>query len=257
MCVSGWNPWYCTGSDLRVFPNLKKLQIQGVLRDFCSCKDLYDLRYLDQLEELEFLLSYPFAFCSLERTTPSGPLRFQTKMRPCANPVPPLLLSPPDAFPQNLKNLTFSGHFFLPWKDFSIVGKLLKLESLKLSHIYFIDGEWEVAGEGFPCLKFLLLKYLNIRYWIASSDHFPCLERLHVESCSILDSIPPDFADITTLVLIDIRRCAQSVGNSAKQIQQDMEDNYASSIEDRTDQLVHSKKYGFRIHLDEFRWLVV
>ncbi|KAH0635930.1 hypothetical protein KY289_035845 [Solanum tuberosum] len=92
----------------------------------------------------------------------------------------------------------------MPWKDFSIVGKLPKLKSLKLSYTFFIDGEWEVSGEGFPYLKFVLLEYLNIRY---------------------------GRANITTLALIDICRCAQSVGNSAKQIQQDMEDNYASSIE--------------------------
>ncbi|WMV45220.1 hypothetical protein MTR67_038605 [Solanum verrucosum] len=218
-CLSGWNPWYCTSSDLRLFPKLKKLQICGVQEDFCSRKDLYDFRYLDQLEELEFRLSYTLASCFLESITPSGPLRFQREARHCGDPVPPLLLSPLDAFPQNLKKLIFSGHFFMPWKDFSIVGKLPKLESLKLSYTFFIDGEWEVSGEGFPYLKFVPLEYLNIRYWKASSDHFPCLERLFLEGCLCLDSIPQNFADITTFALIDICRCAQSVGNSAKQIQ--------------------------------------
>ncbi|KAH0735818.1 hypothetical protein KY285_011525 [Solanum tuberosum] len=189
-----------------------ELQIRGYFEDFCSRKDLHDLRYLDQLEELEFHLGNPFSF---DRITV----------------VSPLLLPPPCAFPQSLKNLAFTGRFFLPWKDLSIVGKLPKLESLKLEHNAFIGDEWEVAEEGFPRLKFLLLKYLCFQHWRASSDHFPCLERLIIDCCEMLDSIPQEFADITTLTLIDISSCAQSVGNSAKQIQHDIEDNYGGSID--------------------------
>ncbi|KAM3216272.1 hypothetical protein P3L10_025713 [Capsicum annuum] len=47
-----------------------------------------------------------------------------------------------------------------------------------------------------------------------------------------MDSIPEDFAAITTLQLIDIRMCKESVANSANKIQQDVEDNYyGGSIE--------------------------
>ncbi|XP_049412279.1 putative late blight resistance protein homolog R1A-10 [Solanum stenotomum] len=210
--LSGLNPRYCTSSFFRPFPNLKELQIRGLFEDFCSRKDLYDFRYLDQLEELEFHLGNPLSF----------------DRRPVSSP---LLLPPPCAFPQGLKNLAFTGQFFLPLKDLSIVGKLPKLESLKLDYDAFIGDEWEIAEEGFPRLKFLVLKYLDFRHWRASSDHFPCLERLIICACLKLDSIPQDFADITTLALIDIYNCAQAVGNSAKQIQQDIEDNYGGSIE--------------------------
>uniref|UniRef100_A0A3Q7J3K1 Uncharacterized protein n=1 Tax=Solanum lycopersicum TaxID=4081 RepID=A0A3Q7J3K1_SOLLC len=65
----------------------------------------------------------------------------------------------------------------------------------------------------------------------ASSDHFPCLERLILQGCWKLDTIPQEFADITTLALIDINICAQAVVKSAKQIQQDIEDSYGGSIE--------------------------
>ncbi|WMV60135.1 hypothetical protein MTR67_053520 [Solanum verrucosum] len=179
-CLSGWNPRYCTGSFFRLFPNLKELQIRGFFEDFCSRKDLHDLRYLDQLEELEFHLGNPFSF---DRKTV----------------VLPLLLPPPCSFPQSLKNLAFTGNFFLPLKDLSFVGKLPKLKSLKLEDDAFIGDEWEVVEEGFPPLKFLLLKRLNTRHWRASSDHFPCLERLILDGCWNLDSIPQEFADITTL----------------------------------------------------------
>ncbi|PHU07615.1 hypothetical protein BC332_24104 [Capsicum chinense] len=93
--------------QLRLFPNLKKLQICGVREDFYSRKDLYDFRYLDQLEELQFNLIDTFPACFLENISPSGstlqdPPRFWKKMLGSspAISVPPLLLPPPDAFPQ-------------------------------------------------------------------------------------------------------------------------------------------------------------
>nr|AEW48216.1 disease resistance protein RX3 [Solanum leptophyes x Solanum sparsipilum] len=243
-CLNQLNPRYCTGSFFRLFPILKKLQVFGVPEDFRNSQDLYDFRYLYQLEELTFRLYYPYAACFLKNTAPSGstpqdPLRFQTEILhkeiDFGGTAPPtLLLPPPDAFPQNLKSLTFRGEFSVAWKDLSIVGKLPKLEVLILSWNAFIGKEWEVVEEGFPHLKFLFLDDVYIRYWRASSDHFPYLERLILRDCRNLDSIPGDFADITTLALIDIDYCQQSVVNSAKQIQQDIQDNYGSSIEVHT-----------------------
>ncbi|XP_006350137.1 putative late blight resistance protein homolog R1A-3, partial [Solanum tuberosum] len=223
----GWNPSYCTASFFRLFPNLKELQVRGIPQDFHSHKDLYDFRYLDHLEELAFCLPPQNNAYFLERR-----MCFQTRNPLVVEVVPSLILPPPDAFPRNLKNLTFTGNFFLSWKDLSIVvGKLPKLELLELTQGVCRGREWEVAEEGFPFLKFLLLKRSHIQYWRASCDHFPCLERLFLDSCRFLDSIPQDFADITTLALIYIRNCPESVGNSAKQIQQDIQDNYGGSIE--------------------------
>ncbi|XP_060196184.1 putative late blight resistance protein homolog R1A-10 [Lycium barbarum] len=231
-CLFGWNPLYCTGSAFRLFPNLKKLQISGAPEDFRIRKDQCDFRYLHQLEELEFNLSNPLFDGFLERITPSGstlqnPLRFQCRV---LGAFPTLPLPPPDAFPQNLKDLTFKGTFYLPRKDLSIVGKLPKLESLQLEGVW-LAWEWEVAEEGFPLLKSLKLSKLYIRNWRANDDHFPCLERLFLEDCRFLDSVPQEFADITTLSLIDINGCPYSVGSSAKQIQQDIQDNYGGSID--------------------------
>lgn len=118
----------------------------------------------------------------------------------------------------------------MPWKDLSVVGKLPKLEYLQVIDHSFSGKEWEVADEGFPHLKFLLLCSTNIEYWRASSDQFPCLEQLFLDDCSELDSIPQEFADITTLALIDITCGFQSLEYSARQIQQDNEDNYGDSI---------------------------
>nr|AEW48209.1 disease resistance protein RGH5 [Solanum huancabambense] len=252
-CLHHLNPRYCTGSFFRLFPNLKKLKVFGVPDEFRNHKDLYDFRYLYQLEKLAFRIYYTPNACFLKITAPSGstpqdPLRFQmetlykaTDFRGTA--LPTLLLPPPDAFPQNLKSLTFSGDFSLAWKDLGIVGKLPKLEVLKLSYNAFKGKEWEVVEEGFPHLKSLFLYKVYIQYWRARSDHFPYLERLFLGGCYSLDSIPRDFADITTLALIDISYCRQSVRNSAKQIQQDIQDNYGSSIEVHTRHLL---KKAFR-----------
>ncbi|XP_059276935.1 putative late blight resistance protein homolog R1A-10 [Lycium ferocissimum] len=243
-CLSGWNPWYSTGSVVKLFPNLKKLFIWGVEEDFHSRKDLYDFRCLDQLEELQFYQGHRrLHACFLESITPSGatpqdPLRFLKMLGPpCADGVPPLLLPPTDAFPQNLKKLTFS-RTSLRWKDLSVVGKLPKLEVLTLDCNACTGEEWEVVEDGFPCLKVLLLEDSGIRYWRASSDHFPCLERLYLAGCWDLDSIPQDFADITTLVRIDVMYCSASAEDSAKQILQDMQDNYASSVDLRIHPLI-------------------
>ncbi|OIT01569.1 hypothetical protein A4A49_21684 [Nicotiana attenuata] len=227
-----------------LFPNLKKLHIRGIGEDFSSCKDLYDFRCLDQLEELEFCLAYQTvdAACFLETITPSGAtsqdllrrLKFSTEspslpLPPTDDALPHLFLPPPYAFPQRVKN-AFSGTS-LRWMDLSIVGKLPKLEVLKLENDACLGDEWEVIDQGFPHLKLLLLERLKIRYWRASCDHFPCLERLFLERCLGFDSIPQDVADITTLALINISSCAESVGNSAKQIQQDIQENYGTSVE--------------------------
>ncbi|XP_070004076.1 putative late blight resistance protein homolog R1B-14 [Nicotiana sylvestris] len=207
-CLSGWNPWHCTRSVFRQFPNLKKLQICGIWEDFRTRKDLYGFHYLDKLEELDFVLTYSGYACFLESITSSGLLRFtRQKLRaifldrpswalPPTETFPYPILPPLDAFPQNLKKLAFYGTCF-QWKDLSFVSKLPKLEALKLGISACIGVEWKVVKDGFPSLKFLLLDHLEFRYWRASCDHFPCLERLFLEYCWDLDSIPQDFANIT------------------------------------------------------------
>ncbi|PHU17602.1 hypothetical protein BC332_13297 [Capsicum chinense] len=106
----------------------------------------------------------------------------------------------------------------LSWKDLSIVGKLQKLEILKLAYDACEGEEWEVVEEGFPHLKLLLLKCINLRYWRASSDQFS-----YLGGC--LNSIPQDFVDIMTLELIELANFRDTLLNLAHQIQQDIGDN--------------------------------
>lgn len=191
----------------------------------CNDKVFQDLCYLDQLQELKFQIKTVYKKEEIAR-------RVGHPSRGILKRFPPFLLPPSYAFPQNLKKLAFKGTC-LRWKDLSVVSKLPKLEALKLTNNACRGKEWEVVEDGFPSLKFLLLKCLEIRYWRAISHHFPCLQRLFVKDCWCLDSIPQYFAEITTLEVIDISSCAQSVRNSAKQIQQDIEENYGATVEVR------------------------
>ncbi|MCD7462792.1 hypothetical protein HAX54_049372 [Datura stramonium] len=212
-CLSGWNPLSCTSSVLRLLPNVKKLQMCGTQEDYIrSNKDnvFHDLCRLDQLKELKF--------------------KMRTMIRRPIHPTS-LVLPPLGTFPENLKKLALTGTC-LHWEDLGILGKLPKLEALKLGYDACIGTDWEVRDEeGFPHLKLLRLKHLYLHKWRASTDHFPRLERLVISHCWSMYSIPQEFVDITTLQLIHISDCAKSVGNSARKIQQEIEDNYGSSIE--------------------------
>ncbi|KAH0710979.1 hypothetical protein KY284_012406 [Solanum tuberosum] len=209
-CLSGLNPLSCTSSIFRLLPNVKKLQICGIQEDYIRKDKVFDdLCCLDQLTELKFKIRKMI-----------GRVIYDTSF----------ILPPLGSFPKNLKKLAFTGTR-LHWEDLEILGKLPKLEALKLGYDACIGTDWEVGEEGFPHLKFLQLKHLYLHNWRASSDHFPRLERLVINRCWSMYSIPQDFVDITTLQLIHISDCAKSVGNSAKKIQQEIEDSYGSSVE--------------------------
>ncbi|KAL3507303.1 hypothetical protein ACH5RR_032685 [Cinchona calisaya] len=119
--------------------------------------------------------------------------------------------------PLNLKELSLSN-FHLPWIHISVIGRLPNLAVLKLLSGAFEGRRWDMREEEFPELKFLKLESLNIAQWNASSDHLPKLERLVLQNCKDLEKIPYDFADITTLEMIEVHWCRQSAENSAKEI---------------------------------------
>ncbi|KAL3507305.1 hypothetical protein ACH5RR_032687 [Cinchona calisaya] len=119
--------------------------------------------------------------------------------------------------PLNLKELTLSS-FRLPWDHISAIGRLPNLQVLKLLSAAFEGRIWDMREEEFQELKFLKLDCLNIAQWNASCDHLPKLERLVLQNCKDLEKIPYDFADITTLEIIEVHWCEQSAEESAKEI---------------------------------------
>ncbi|KAH0644345.1 hypothetical protein KY284_032229 [Solanum tuberosum] len=190
-------------SPFEIFEGIKKVKQLGIcnFENFSGDPNCLDnLRYLHELEALS-IVSY---------SLPRG--------LPC-----------PASFPPNLKKLTLCKTFLL-WEDMAIISKLPKLEVLQLKAQAFecndCNGEtvWEVTDMGFPVLKFFLLEWLDLEYWRATDDYFPCLERIIIRNCHKLKEIPQVLADSVTLQLIELRGCSSSLVTFATKIQENHED---------------------------------
>nr|GLL37608.1 putative late blight resistance protein homolog R1A-3 isoform X1 [Ipomoea trifida] len=123
----------------------------------------------------------------------------------------------PTGFPPNLKKLTLR-HTYLPWKEMDTIGSLRHLEVLKVKDFAFCGSKWEPSKQGFRKLKALLISRSNLKYWNASSNHFPVLECLVLRYCWELKQIPINFANIGTLKLIVLECCYSSLVTSANHI---------------------------------------
>ncbi|KAG5589260.1 hypothetical protein H5410_039774 [Solanum commersonii] len=165
--VSGLNPSCCTKEIFEGIKKVKQLGICNFALNFSSDPNcLGNLRYLHELEALS-IVSY-----LLPRTLPC-----------------------PASFPPNLKKLTLCKTFLL-WEDMAIISRLPKLKVLQLKAQAFecndCNGEtvWEITDMGFPVLKFFLLEWLDLEYWRATNDYFPCLEHIIIRNCHKLKEIP-------------------------------------------------------------------
>ncbi|CAI9109452.1 OLC1v1009274C1 [Oldenlandia corymbosa var. corymbosa] len=175
---------------IRMFPNLRKLKCQvGTL----------GMIALDCLSRLESLSLHSFEWTGED---------LDSQFR----------------FPQNLKELTLSGHC-LSWSKISAIHRLPKLEVLVLQRDAFARENWDMeeeeeGGTIFPNLRFLKLKQLDLARWTCESDEtFPCLETLVLEDCRNLVELPSCLAQIPTLEMIEVIGCGQAVLDSIKQIQ--------------------------------------
>ncbi|OIT20062.1 hypothetical protein A4A49_54885 [Nicotiana attenuata] len=110
------------------------------------------------------------------------------------------------------------------WKDLNIIGELPNLEVLKLIFYVCKGYVWSPTAEGFTRLKLLLIDVSDLKYWKATNDNFPVLERLVIRVCFNLEEIPIDFADINSLGLIELKSCTPEVEASPARIQQEQED---------------------------------
>ncbi|KAL2472516.1 Disease resistance protein RPP8 [Abeliophyllum distichum] len=124
----------------------------------------------------------------------------------------------------NLRKLTFyrgpSGH--LEWKEISKLGKLPRLEILKLRRNCFSGHKWKTGDGEFCQLKFMKLSWMDLKQWIiTSTSHFPNLERLVVDTCKYLEEIPAVIGDVPSLETIEVYWLSCSAVNSAKRIQED------------------------------------
>ncbi|KAL2489996.1 putative disease resistance RPP13-like protein 3 [Forsythia ovata] len=127
----------------------------------------------------------------------------------------------PNKFPENLKKLILSGGH-LEWKEISKLGKLPRLEILKLRRNCFSGHKWKTGDGEFCQLKFLKLSWMDLKQWIITSTrHFPNLERLVVDRCKYLEEIPAVIGDVPTLETIEVYWSSRSAVDSAKRIQED------------------------------------
>ncbi|XP_022846902.1 putative late blight resistance protein homolog R1A-3 [Olea europaea var. sylvestris] len=126
-------------------------------------------------------------------------------------------------FPRNIKKLTLSK-MGLPWEEISLIGKLTKLEILKLEDEAFEGEIWNTEDDEFQELKFLKLDDLDLVQWNSSKDHFPKLEQLVLRYCHNLEMIPFEFSGISTLEKIEVHACGIKVDNSATEILEEQVD---------------------------------
>ncbi|PHU08057.1 hypothetical protein BC332_24546 [Capsicum chinense] len=125
-------------------------------------------------------------------------------------------------FPAMLKKLKLE-RTYLSWSYLDIIAALPNLEVLKLIDDACDGEEWYPSVRGFNKLKFLLIEFNDLKYWKATNDNFPVLERLMIRSCPHLKEVPIEFADINTLQLIQLKWCLPELRKSAARIQKEQE----------------------------------
>lgn len=128
------------------------------------------------------------------------------------------------SFPSSLKKLTLCGDFRMCGKNMSKIGRLEKLEVLKLESCTFEEEErWETRDDEFQELTFLKLDRVILSQWtVDSSQHLPRLRRLILRNCYKLEEIPCEIGEIATLETIEVQGLywQKSFMESTKSIQQ-------------------------------------
>ncbi|KAL3655385.1 hypothetical protein CASFOL_001171 [Castilleja foliolosa] len=187
--LSNVNAASCTREVLRNTPNLRKL---GMWVEKPGPVGFY----LDELQHLE-----AFKFTVLN-PSPRVNVDFLPKLH----------------FPKMLKKLSLSG-CGIPWEDMTVIGQLEFLEVLKLRELAFKGGEWEPNEGEFLALKYLLLEYVDLKYWGAGNTHFPSLESLTIRHCYELEAMDPEIRMIGGLKLIEMVDCSPLAVEWAKYVQ--------------------------------------
>ncbi|KAM3321065.1 putative late blight resistance protein R1B-16 [Capsicum chacoense] len=203
----------CTNEVILGIQNVKELGIRGYETVSMSIRDsglLNNLVHLQQLETLSFIFFFS---------------RFPASAK---------------AFPATLKKLKL-GDTYISWSYLDIIAELPNLEVLKLMNAACCGEEWRPNVKGFTRLKLLSIEDNDVKFWKATNDNFPVLERLVLKECSSLKEIPIDFAEIHTLQLIELSRCLPELGESAARIQQEQEELGNNPVDVRISDLPFGK----------------
>ncbi|XP_027082224.1 putative late blight resistance protein homolog R1A-3 isoform X1 [Coffea arabica] len=99
------------------------------------------------------------------------------------------------------------------------------LEVIKLDREVSPQGTWDLEGFEFPQLKYLKLEQLRISRWKCSSDQFPRLRKLVLVQCWRLKEVPSCFGEVSTLEMIEVHGCSDSVVSSLWEIEEEQKDS--------------------------------
>ncbi|PHT51930.1 hypothetical protein CQW23_06392 [Capsicum baccatum] len=190
----------------------KDKRLSGILKVKKLCGSLYDYGLFQE----SILFNNLFHLHQLET------LSFEVKVL-SPYEYSPLTIPNAKAFRATLKKLKLINTC-LSWEDLNIIGELSNLEVLKLKYDACLGDEWHPIEGGFPRLKVLQLYESELKYWKSTNENFPILERLIITSCSELDELPIEFAEINSLRLIVLKWCDPKLEDSAARIQQEQED---------------------------------
>ncbi|KAI3454416.1 hypothetical protein Pfo_011079 [Paulownia fortunei] len=177
LTVSGVSAHSCTQGVVARMPNLKKLGIRIESRHD-AVETFRDLTHLRRLESFKCVVVNP---------------DFESQV---VSSIP--------AFPSSLRKLSLSGCGF-SWEYMPCIGRLPKLEILKLRCYAFRGPEWKniegktIFGE-FPRLKFLLLEDLDLQHWRAGMLKLRC----YAFQGPVWETIQGEFCMLKFLLLEDL-----------------------------------------------------
>nr|GMD26706.1 putative late blight resistance protein homolog R1B-14 [Ipomoea batatas] len=196
--LSTISPSSCTEEIFARIPNLQKLGIRGNLSELLESRGgscLFDnIRSLDHLENLKLLHDASIGQASKLRSIPRA-----------------------EKFPRKLRKLTLSSTSF-EWKDMYILGSLEELEILKLEENAFRGEFLDLSNVSFKHLQLLRMGRTDLVSWTASKNSFPVLKYLHLRHCANLDAVPPAFAEIESLRVVELFCTNTRAAISAREI---------------------------------------
>ncbi|CAI9109328.1 OLC1v1009131C1 [Oldenlandia corymbosa var. corymbosa] len=195
-------PESCTQDVFDQTPNLKKLVIGGKLAELFKAGSPGDKPLLDNLNKLSKLRILKLLNVVDGSDPKSYSLPWEERF-----------------FPQQITRLTLSNTR-LKWEEMSKLGKLIRLEVLKLNDNAFRGPIWTSVMGDFPCLKYLQIDRTDLMTWeVSSGDHFPSLITIKFKNCQHLLEIPRCLEHFSNLQWLVLENTTELAAKSARALE--------------------------------------